>query len=36
MFKIAVTDSPYKTYLLSDEVTSSEVKVVPEKGGIIT
>jgi galactose mutarotase-like enzyme len=36
MFKIAVTESPYKTYLLSDEVASSEVKIVPEKGGIVT
>jgi len=36
MAAIAVEDRQYKTYLLSDETTQSQVSVVPERGGIIT
>lgn len=36
MFKIASTQSLYKTYLLSDEIGQSQISVVPEKGGIVT
>ncbi|TVQ43706.1 MAG: aldose epimerase [Gloeocapsa sp. DLM2.Bin57] len=36
MFKIASTQSLYKTYHLSDEIGQSEISVVPERGGIVT
>lgn len=36
MLAIAVKEQQYKTYILSDETTQSELEVVPERGGIIT
>lgn len=33
---IAVEQQQYKTYVLSDETAASQVRVVPERGGIIT
>ncbi len=36
MCAIAVEQQQYKTYILSDESTRSQVTVVPERGGIIT
>ncbi|MBG1266292.1 aldose epimerase family protein [Nostoc sp. WHI] len=36
MFTIAVQQQQYKTYILSDETASSQLEVVPERGGIIT
>lgn len=35
MVAIAVEDRQYKTYVLSDEASQSQVSVVPERGGII-
>ncbi|MEC4812098.1 MAG: aldose epimerase [Scytonema sp. PMC 1069.18] len=36
MCAIAVEQQQYKTYILSDESTRSQVSIVPERGGIIT
>ncbi|MBD2345371.1 aldose epimerase family protein [Anabaena subtropica] len=36
MFSIAIQQQQYKTYILSDETTGSQIEVVPERGGIIT
>lgn len=36
MFSIALQQRQYKTYVLSDETTGSQVEVVPERGGIVT
>ncbi|NEQ95257.1 MAG: aldose epimerase [Cyanothece sp. SIO2G6] len=35
MFEIAVEQRQYKTYVLSDQTTQSQVAVVPERGGIV-
>ncbi|GAX42064.1 aldose 1-epimerase [Tolypothrix sp. NIES-4075] len=36
MFAIALQEQQYKTYVLTDETTNSQLEVVPERGGIIT
>lgn len=36
MFAIATQQQQYKTYILSDASTQSQLEVVPERGGIIT
>jgi len=36
MFSISLEERQYKTYVLSDESSNSQVEVVPERGGIIT
>lgn len=36
MFAIALQEQQYKTYVLTDESTNSQLEVVPERGGIIT
>ncbi|MGK7944644.1 MAG: aldose epimerase, partial [Microcystaceae cyanobacterium] len=36
MFKIALKNDQYQTYLLSDETALAEAEVVPARGGIIT
>ena len=36
MFAIALQEQQYKTYVLSDEAAQSQIKVVPERGGIVT
>lgn len=36
MFAIAIKQQQYKTYILSDRNTQSQLEVVPERGGIIT
>ncbi|WP_017653144.1 aldose 1-epimerase [Fortiea contorta] len=36
MFTITQEQQQYKTYILCDETTDSQVEVVPERGGIIT
>jgi len=36
MFAIALQEQQYKTYVLTDESTNSQVEVIPERGGIIT
>ncbi|MGI2904784.1 aldose epimerase [Tolypothrix sp. VBCCA 56010] len=36
MFAIALQEQQYKTYILKDESTNSQLEVVPERGGIIT
>ena len=36
MFAIALQESQYKTYILSDQAANSQLEVVPERGGIIT
>ncbi len=36
MFTIATQQQQYKTYILSDDSTQSQLEVVPERGGIIT
>ena len=36
MFAIALEQQQYKTYILSDASSSSQLEVVPERGGIIT
>lgn len=36
MFAIAVQEQQYKTYILSDSSTQSQLEVVPERGGIAT
>jgi galactose mutarotase-like enzyme len=36
VFTIALQQQQYKTYILSDETTGSQLEVVPERGGIIT
>jgi galactose mutarotase-like enzyme len=36
VFTIAEQQQQYKTYILSDQSTGSQVEVVPERGGIIT
>ncbi|NEU71664.1 aldose epimerase [Hassallia byssoidea VB512170] len=36
MFAIALQEQQYKTYVLKDESTNSQLEVVPERGGIIT
>ncbi len=36
MFAIALEQQQYKTYILSDASSSSQLAVVPERGGIIT
>lgn len=35
-FAIAITPQPYKTYILSDQTANAHLKVVPERGGIVT
>ncbi|MBW4568726.1 MAG: aldose epimerase [Tolypothrix carrinoi HA7290-LM1] len=36
MFAIALQEQQYKTYILTDESTNSQLEVVPKRGGIIT
>ncbi|MBW4668840.1 MAG: aldose epimerase [Cyanomargarita calcarea GSE-NOS-MK-12-04C] len=36
MFSISLEERQYKTYVLSDESTHSQLEVVPERGGVIT
>lgn len=36
MFALALQEQQYKTYVLSDSVSGSQLEVVPERGGIIT
>ncbi|MBW4445986.1 MAG: aldose epimerase [Spirirestis rafaelensis WJT71-NPBG6] len=36
MFAIALQEQQYKTYVLTDAQTNSQLEVVPERGGIIT
>jgi galactose mutarotase-like enzyme len=36
VFAIAIKQQQYKTYILSDRNTQSQLEVVPERGGIIT
>jgi len=36
MFAIALQEQQYKTYVLTDESTNSQLEVVPQRGGIIT
>ncbi|MGK7931252.1 MAG: aldose epimerase [Microcystaceae cyanobacterium] len=36
LFKVALKNAQYQTYLLSDETALAEAEVVPERGGIIT
>jgi len=36
VFAIALKQQQYKTYILSDQTTQSQLEVVPERGGIIT
>lgn len=36
MFSISLQQKQYKTYILSDRTTDSELEIVPERGGIIT
>jgi galactose mutarotase-like enzyme len=36
VFAIALQESQYKTYILSDQAANSQLEVVPERGGIIT
>ncbi|MCV3214031.1 aldose epimerase [Plectonema radiosum NIES-515] len=36
MFAIALQEQQYKTYVLTDESTNSQLEVIPERGGIIT
>jgi len=36
MFTIALQEQQYKTYVLTDAQTNSQLEVVPERGGIIT
>jgi galactose mutarotase-like enzyme len=36
VFTITVEQQQYKTYILTDETTGSQIEVVPERGGIIT
>ena len=36
MFAIATQQQQYKTYILSDAVSQSQLAVVPERGGIVT
>jgi galactose mutarotase-like enzyme len=36
MAAITVEELQYKTYVLSDDITQSQVSVVPERGGIVT
>jgi galactose mutarotase-like enzyme len=36
MFTLAKKERPYVTYVLGDEETSTQIEVVPERGGILT
>ncbi|MBW4602460.1 MAG: aldose epimerase [Calothrix sp. FI2-JRJ7] len=36
MYSISLQQNQYKTYILTDESTNSQLEVVPERGGIIT
>lgn len=36
MFAIALQEQQYKTYVLTDTETNSQLEVIPERGGIIT
>lgn len=36
MFKVAIANQQYQTYILTDEAVQSRLEVVPERGGIIT
>ncbi len=36
MFKVAIADRQYQTYILTNETSQSSLEVVPERGGIIT
>jgi galactose mutarotase-like enzyme len=36
VFSIALEQQQYKTYILTDESTNSQLEVVPDRGGIIT
>ncbi len=36
MFALALKQQQYKTYVLTDETTNTQLEVVPERGGIIT
>ena len=36
MFSISLEERQYKTYVLTDESSNSQLEVVPERGGIIT
>jgi galactose mutarotase-like enzyme len=36
LFKIALENAQYQTYILSDETALAEAEVVPERGGMIT
>jgi galactose mutarotase-like enzyme len=36
MFTIALNESPYQTYVLTDEEAQTSIEIVPERGGILT
>lgn len=36
VFAIAIEQQQYKTYILSDQAAQSQLKVIPERGGIVT
>jgi galactose mutarotase-like enzyme len=36
VFSISLQQKQYKTYILTEEATNSELEIVPERGGIIT
>jgi galactose mutarotase-like enzyme len=36
MYKIAIEQKQYQTYILSDETADTQVEIVPERGGIAT
>jgi len=36
MYTITIQQLKYKTYILADDTTGSEIEVVPERGGIVT
>lgn len=36
MYKVSSQQKQYKTYILSDDSTDSQIEVVPERGGIVT
>ena len=36
MYKVSSQQKQYNTYILSDDSTSSQIEVVPERGGVVT
>lgn len=36
MYKVSSQQKQYKTYILSDDSTGSQIEVVPERGGLVT